>query len=178
MVPLLLTDGYHARVDIPAALAPVPRAVQQPVLGPDPLLADALLRRLREAGARPATTAWCSRPPGPATRRRGLQCEQAAHALVGAARPARCRPRTRPGRAVRSPTRSEPAPAARRERRARAGGCSWRRTCSGRAPWPTGSRRRHASAGAVASAPLGTAPELVELVRGAGSPPPLAAGPA
>jgi sirohydrochlorin ferrochelatase len=53
VVPLLLTDGYHAQHDIPAALAPVPRAVQQPVLGPDPLLADALLRRLRERGVRP-----------------------------------------------------------------------------------------------------------------------------
>lgn len=50
VVPLLLAAGYHARVDIPAMVAGVPGATVTPVLGPDPLLAAALARRLDEAG--------------------------------------------------------------------------------------------------------------------------------
>ena len=51
VVPLLLSDAYHNRVDIPAALERVAgRAVQADVLGPDPLLLSALERRLYEAG--------------------------------------------------------------------------------------------------------------------------------
>ena len=51
LVPLLLSSGYHDRVDLPAAVADArPDAVQVPVLGPDPLLADALADRLAEAG--------------------------------------------------------------------------------------------------------------------------------
>lgn len=54
VVPLLLSSGYHDRVDIPAALADArPAAVQAAVLGPDPLLAAALADRLAEAGRRP-----------------------------------------------------------------------------------------------------------------------------
>jgi sirohydrochlorin ferrochelatase len=46
-VPLLLSGGYHARVDLPAR---APRArITRPV-GPDPLLAVALADRLGEAG--------------------------------------------------------------------------------------------------------------------------------
>jgi sirohydrochlorin ferrochelatase len=53
-VPLLLSSGYHDRVDIPAALAAVrPDAVRARVLGPDPLLAGALADRLAAAGRRP-----------------------------------------------------------------------------------------------------------------------------
>src|SRR5438309_1824296 len=48
VVPLLLTTGYHVRVDIPraggAALAVAPP------LGPDPLLVHVLDERLRQAG--------------------------------------------------------------------------------------------------------------------------------
>ncbi|MFJ6379467.1 sirohydrochlorin chelatase [Kitasatospora sp. NPDC092039] len=55
LVPLLLSNGYHQRVDLPAALAaaglPLPHLA--PVLGPHPLLAEALADRLTEAGAPP-----------------------------------------------------------------------------------------------------------------------------
>lgn len=51
LVPLLLSPGFHDRVDIPAAVAATrPDAVRAPVLGPDPLLAEALADRLAEAG--------------------------------------------------------------------------------------------------------------------------------
>ncbi|AUG77120.1 sirohydrochlorin cobaltochelatase [Kitasatospora sp. MMS16-BH015] len=52
LVPLLLSRGYHAGVDLPAALAGAPqvRGVVAPPLGPDPLLAEALADRLWEAG--------------------------------------------------------------------------------------------------------------------------------
>ncbi|AGP54370.1 sirohydrochlorin chelatase [Streptomyces rapamycinicus] len=59
-LPLLLTRAFHAKTDIPAVLreatARHPRlAVRQAdVLGPSPLLVDALERRLYEAGLRPA----------------------------------------------------------------------------------------------------------------------------
>jgi sirohydrochlorin ferrochelatase len=54
VVPLLLSTGYHDRVDIPAAIrATRPDAVQAAALGPDPLLARALADRLAEAGRRP-----------------------------------------------------------------------------------------------------------------------------
>lgn len=51
VVPLLLGKAYHARVDVPAAVAEsrVP-AVVSDVLGPDPRLESAALRRLSEAG--------------------------------------------------------------------------------------------------------------------------------
>lgn len=51
LVPLLLASGYHDRVDLPAAVAETrPDAVRAPVLGPDPLLAEALTDRLAAAG--------------------------------------------------------------------------------------------------------------------------------
>ncbi|MER5637322.1 sirohydrochlorin chelatase [Kitasatospora sp. NPDC002227] len=52
LVPLLLSRGYHLRVDLPAALAGAPQVhgVVTPPLGPDRLLAEALAGRLREAG--------------------------------------------------------------------------------------------------------------------------------
>jgi sirohydrochlorin ferrochelatase len=54
LVPLLLSSGYHDRVDLPAAIAAArPGTVRAPVLGPDPLLAVALVDRLHEAGHRP-----------------------------------------------------------------------------------------------------------------------------
>lgn len=48
VVPLLLSIGYHAAVDIPAAVGP--GCVVTPPLGPDPRLAAACADRLREAG--------------------------------------------------------------------------------------------------------------------------------
>ncbi|MEO3813931.1 sirohydrochlorin chelatase [Sphaerisporangium sp. B11E5] len=58
VLPLLLTEAYHSKVDIPAALAEVRRARprlrvhQGATLGPHPLLVAALERRLSEAGVR------------------------------------------------------------------------------------------------------------------------------
>ena len=53
VVPLLLSTGFHMRSDLPeqAALASVPVALGRQ-LGPDPLLAQAQVERLVEAGAR------------------------------------------------------------------------------------------------------------------------------
>ncbi len=55
VVPLLLSTGFHVRVDLPAAVAGAgaPVVLGRP-LGPDPLLAQAQVDRLREAGAEPA----------------------------------------------------------------------------------------------------------------------------
>ncbi|MBB2911766.1 sirohydrochlorin ferrochelatase [Streptosporangium becharense] len=56
VLPLLLTEAYHSRVDIPGALAeaasrhPRLRAYRGATLGPHPLLVAALERRLAEAG--------------------------------------------------------------------------------------------------------------------------------
>ena len=51
VVPLLLGAAYHAGVDIPAAVEEAGgTALQADVLGPDPLLLDALERRLAEVG--------------------------------------------------------------------------------------------------------------------------------
>lgn len=49
VVPLLLSSGYHVRVDIPAALAGVDAVATRP-LGPDPLLVELLATRIRAAG--------------------------------------------------------------------------------------------------------------------------------
>ena len=56
-LPLLLNHAFHARSDIPAVLAenhPDLTIRQGAVLGPSPLLLDALDRRLAEAGVRPS----------------------------------------------------------------------------------------------------------------------------
>ncbi|MET7680735.1 sirohydrochlorin chelatase [Streptomyces sp. NPDC005423] len=56
-LPLLLNRAFHAKADIPAVLRDAPprlRIRQAEVLGPSPLLLDALERRLYEAGATPA----------------------------------------------------------------------------------------------------------------------------
>ncbi len=50
VVPLLLAAGFHAKVDIPAMLAGVRRVIVTPTLGPDPLLAAAVARRLTDTG--------------------------------------------------------------------------------------------------------------------------------
>lgn len=49
VVPLLLSTGYHVRVDLPEACAGHEVVLGRP-LGPDPLLADAQVARLEEAG--------------------------------------------------------------------------------------------------------------------------------
>jgi sirohydrochlorin ferrochelatase len=49
VVPALLTNAYHGRVDLPGVLAQVPRpTVLADVLGPDPLLVTGMRRRLSE----------------------------------------------------------------------------------------------------------------------------------
>ncbi|MGV9776908.1 sirohydrochlorin chelatase [Streptosporangium sp. NPDC003464] len=59
VLPLLLTEAYHSRVDIPGALAevtarrPLLRVHRGATLGPHPLLLTALERRLAEAGVAP-----------------------------------------------------------------------------------------------------------------------------
>jgi sirohydrochlorin ferrochelatase len=53
VVPLLLGAAYHSRVDIPAAIGGHRGVVQADVLGPDPLLLDAMERRLTEVGVPP-----------------------------------------------------------------------------------------------------------------------------
>lgn len=55
VLPLLLTVGYHSKTDLPALLRAAPLPVRYGrVLGPDPLLAEALDDRLAEAGVDPA----------------------------------------------------------------------------------------------------------------------------
>ncbi|GAA3144539.1 sirohydrochlorin chelatase [Streptomyces rameus] len=56
-LPLLLTRAFHAKADVPALLRDAParlRIRQAEVLGPSPLLLDALEQRLYEAGLTPA----------------------------------------------------------------------------------------------------------------------------
>jgi len=64
VVPLLLTAAYHSKTDIPAqvvaARRPGLRVAQASALGPHPLLLSALERRLAEAGAGPAGRAETS----------------------------------------------------------------------------------------------------------------------
>lgn len=54
VVPAFLARGYHVRADLPAHLteAAHSRAVLTPALGPSPLLAEAMVARLTEAGYR------------------------------------------------------------------------------------------------------------------------------
>ncbi|HEV7193693.1 MAG TPA: CbiX/SirB N-terminal domain-containing protein [Jatrophihabitantaceae bacterium] len=51
VVPLLLSTGYHVTVDIPGTVAGHPHVHVARHLGPHPLLADAMVDRLREADA-------------------------------------------------------------------------------------------------------------------------------
>ena len=54
VVPMLLAEGYHSRVDLPGLVqSGHADADVAPVLGPDPLLVEAVDRRLREAGSWP-----------------------------------------------------------------------------------------------------------------------------
>jgi len=50
VVPLLLAAGHHANVDIPRMLAGSRKVRLTPPLGPDPRLADAVVRRLADVG--------------------------------------------------------------------------------------------------------------------------------
>ncbi|WP_332602750.1 sirohydrochlorin chelatase [Arthrobacter sp. S2(2024)] len=50
VVPLLLSTGYHVKVDIPKAIKSRPEVSAAPPLGPDPRLAELLAARLRDSG--------------------------------------------------------------------------------------------------------------------------------
>lgn len=52
VVPLLLAEGYHVRVDVAAAVAGWPEAQIAPALGPDDRVTEVLLERMAQAGAR------------------------------------------------------------------------------------------------------------------------------
>lgn len=52
VVPLLLSTGFHIRVDIAQAVQAHPEARSAPPLGPDPALAAVLADRLAQAGLR------------------------------------------------------------------------------------------------------------------------------
>ncbi|KAA1420616.1 sirohydrochlorin chelatase [Mumia zhuanghuii] len=52
VVPLLLSSGYHVHVDIASAVAGRDEVVAAPALGPDPVLAGLLVKRLRQVGLR------------------------------------------------------------------------------------------------------------------------------
>ncbi|MGO1315862.1 MAG: sirohydrochlorin chelatase, partial [Cellulomonadaceae bacterium] len=52
VVPVLLSPGFHTAVDVAAAVG-VPGAVATPSLGPDRLLVQILVDRIRESGAGP-----------------------------------------------------------------------------------------------------------------------------
>jgi len=165
VVPLLLTDGYHAQHDLPAALRSVPLARQQPVLGPDPLLADALARRLDERGLQAADriALVAAGSSDPAAR---LQCEQAAQLLaLRLGTPVSTGYATGPGPSVAdavAAARGGPDGARRR------GGARRRVLVAAYLLGPGALADRVASqahaAGANATDPLGTAPEVVELV--------------
>ena len=78
VVPLLLTEAYHAKVDVPAAIAaasaPSHEGLQiraTPILGLEARFLEVLDVRLREALKAPgcaSSTRSCSLPPAPATR--------------------------------------------------------------------------------------------------------------
>lgn len=53
IVPLLLSVGYHVKVDIAEAVQSRPDTIASAPLGPDPRLAALLRRRLEEAGVKP-----------------------------------------------------------------------------------------------------------------------------
>ena len=53
VVPLLLSAGFHVKVDMAGAVAAYARARVAPAMGPDARLTDLLEERLREAGAAP-----------------------------------------------------------------------------------------------------------------------------
>ncbi|WP_375477645.1 sirohydrochlorin chelatase [uncultured Jatrophihabitans sp.] len=55
-VPLLLSTGYHAQADIPAACSPYPAVRVARHLGPHPLLVEALVDRLAESSPDPAAS--------------------------------------------------------------------------------------------------------------------------
>ncbi|QMU75980.1 sirohydrochlorin chelatase [Streptacidiphilus sp. PB12-B1b] len=165
-LPLLLNRAFHAKHDIPGALAAAaarnPRTTvrQGPVLGPSPLLLDALDRRLAEAGVRPGrgtglvlAAAGSSDPAANAVTRRvaadlerhhGWAAVEVAHASA-------------------APPRVADAVAALRARGARRIAVAPYLLAPGLLPDRIADQARAAGADALA-APLGAAPELARLL--------------
>ena len=85
VVPLLLSGGYHVRVDVAAAVAAAPGAVAAAALGPDDALAEVLLDRLAAAGVAPADAVVLA-AAGSSDPRAAADVE-AALALLAARRP-------------------------------------------------------------------------------------------
>jgi sirohydrochlorin ferrochelatase len=81
LVPLLLSTGYHVEHDIPEAVHGRPDVTVVRHLGPHPLLTDALVQRLTEAGGRPGVdtvlvAAGSTRPDA------ARELDEAAHLLA------------------------------------------------------------------------------------------------
>ncbi|HEV7651279.1 MAG TPA: sirohydrochlorin chelatase [Actinophytocola sp.] len=167
VVPLLLGEAFHARVDLPSVVAEttarLPRLAVSVagVLGPDPRLASAALRRLRAAGVRggdPAlgvilAAAGSSHRPANAA----VSTVAASWAPLGFAGV----------EAAFASTASPDVPAAVAALRARGARriavASWF-LAPGRLPDRVAALARAASPGAPVAAPLGADPEIAELV--------------
>ena len=134
VVPLLLSAGYHTRVDISRAVAASPRAFATAPLGTHPLVAELVVQRLTEAGATlddaVVLAAAGSSDPGAAARR-----GSGRRSGVGAVGRAGCVRDTR-----RAPSPCCPSPSPLRERPV---GARWRRaTCWLRGTSPVSSSRQ------------------------------------
>lgn len=163
VLPLLLTAAYHSKTDIPGALTEVRRAHPRmrlrygATLGPHPLMAAALERRLAEAGVTPhpdtalvLAAAGSSDPAANATISRMARRWRGWHRVVPAYASAA------------SPTPAEAVRALREAGAPRVAVASYFL-----APGYFADKVREASlaAGAVAvSAALGAAPELAEII--------------
>jgi len=99
VVPLVLSTGYHARVDIARAVQPFPDVVAAPALGPHDLLALVLEDRLIEAGLRSGdaivlSSAGSSDPAAEAdVRKMALRTADLLHADIGVGFAAGAEPR-------------------------------------------------------------------------------------
>jgi sirohydrochlorin ferrochelatase len=165
-VPLLLGNAFHAKSDIPGALAeagarhPSLTLHRAEVLGPSPLLLAALERRLAEAGVRPSPTtgvvlaAAGSSDPAANAATRALAAEWAA--LRGWAG-------VEVAHASAAPPRVADAVAALRARGARRIAVAPYLLAPGLLPDRI-LHAAHASAADTIAAPLGAAPEIARLL--------------
>lgn len=161
VVPLLLTDGFHAGVDVPNALRTVPRARQQPVLGPHPLLAAALQRRLTQAGAE-ASAPVVLAAAGSSDRRAREQCDEVA-AMLAELRGAPVRTAYATSSTGATGSIAEVVGAVRAQ--SPVGPVFVATYLLGPGALADRVVEQASAAGARATQPLGTAPELVALVR-------------
>ncbi len=154
VVPALLSTGYHVQVDIAAAVAAHSRAVATDPLGPDPTLAELLLVRLAETGCAPEDPvvlafAGSSRPEAAGS-------AEAMRAMLAAARPG---PVISGFGAAASPTVPDAVVAARSAGHGRSVSVAAYLLAPGHFH-----RRLHAAGADRVSAPLGAAPQLVDIV--------------